>query len=174
MEGSLKSNEKGDSIANKTTVWDTEGRFLNHLKSSCSRNLLYFFFIRNEGNKRQMNSSTTQSKFHSFLENLYVVIIFSQQLSSGAISFCLFMLQQSWFQICCRPLLSSLVSREGIGMSWHNAWSIECCSKICLKLNQLQKITLAPLDSRVEEKALQGIKTRGDRAQLFSLKFVQF
>lgn len=43
MEGSLKSNEKGALVANKTTVKDTEGGFLNHLKSLHTRHLLYFF-----------------------------------------------------------------------------------------------------------------------------------
>lgn len=41
--------------------------------------------------------------------------------------------------------------------------------KICLKLHILQKKTLVPLDSRAGEKALQGIKTRGDTAFLLKI-----
>lgn len=67
MEGSLKSNEKGALVANKTTVKDTEGGFLNHLKSLHTRNLLYFFFTReHEGTKGRWTLQKPEPCFPTF------------------------------------------------------------------------------------------------------------
>lgn len=87
MEGSLKSNEKGALVANKTTVWDTEGGFFNHLKSFYSINLLHFFFLREYGGiKRRWTLQQPESCSTTFWRICMWLQFSHNNGASGAIS----------------------------------------------------------------------------------------